>query len=123
MIELMKKALLMGLGVASLTKEKIEEMSRDFIEQGKLTQQEGEKLVDDLLAKAEESKKDLKKEIDNRVEEIITKMNLVRMSDLDEVKLQLQQLQESCAVAGAKKEIPSVRVIESEPVTKDPLSI
>lgn len=123
MIELMKKALLMGLGVASLTKEKIEEMSRDFIEQGKLTQQEGEKLVDDLLAKAEESKKDLKKEIDNRVEEIITKMNLVRMSDLDEVKMQLQQLQESCAVAGAKKEIPSVRVIESEPVTKDPLSI
>ena len=123
MIELMKKALLMGLGVASLTKEKIEEMSRDFIEQGKLTQQEGEKLVDDLLAKAEESKQDLKKEIDNRVEEIIKKMNLVRMSDLDEVKLQLQQLQESCAVAETEKEIPSVRVIESEPVTKDPLSL
>lgn len=123
MIELMKKALLMGLGVASLTKEKIAEMSRDFIEQGKLTQQEGEKLVDELFAKAEESKQDLKKEIDNRVEEIIKKMNLVRMSDLDEVKLQLQQLQESCAVAGAEKEIPAVRVIESEPVTKDPLSI
>ncbi len=123
MIELMKKALLMGLGVASLTKEKIEEMSRDFIEQGKLTQQEGEKLVDELLAKAEESKQDLKKEIDNRVEEIITKMNLVRMSDLDEVKLQLQQLQESCAVAGAEREIPSIRVIESESVPKDPFSI
>ncbi len=123
MIELMKKTLFMGLGVASLTKEKIEEMSRDFIEQGKMTQQEGEKLVDELLAKAEESKQDLKKEIDNRVEEIIKKMNLVRMSDLDEVKLQLQQLQESCTVAGAEKEIPSVRVIESEPVTKDPLSL
>ncbi|MDO8948486.1 MAG: hypothetical protein Q7U88_15235 [Desulfocapsaceae bacterium] len=95
MIELIKKAMLTGLGVASLTKEKIEEIGRDFVEQGKLSQQEGENLVEELLAKVEEAKEDIKKQIEERVEEIVKKMKLVRMSDLDELKLQIKELQES----------------------------
>lgn len=95
MIELIKKAMLTGLGVASLTKEKIEDIGRDFVEQGKLSQQEGEKLVEELLAKVEEAKEDIKKQIEERVEEIVKKMKLVRMSDLDELKLQIKELQES----------------------------
>ncbi|MBU4394522.1 MAG: hypothetical protein KKD78_05785 [Proteobacteria bacterium] len=95
MIELIKKAMLTGLGVASLTKEKIEEIGRDFVEQGKLSQQEGEKLVEELLAKVEEAKEDIKKQIEERVEEIVKKMKLVRMSDLDELKSQIKELQES----------------------------
>ncbi|MBA3007431.1 MAG: hypothetical protein KKB91_00730 [Proteobacteria bacterium] len=95
MIELIKKAMLTGLGVASLTKEKIEDIGRDFVEQGKLSQQEGEKLVEELLAKVEEAKEDIKKQIEERVEEIVKKMKLVRMSDLDELKSQIKELQES----------------------------
>jgi len=98
MIELIKKAMLTGLGVASLTKEKIEEIGRDFVEQGKLSQQEGEKLVDELLAKADESKQEIKKQIEERIEEILKKMNLVRMSDLDQLKLQIKELQDSRSV-------------------------
>ncbi|MDD3814533.1 MAG: hypothetical protein PHZ02_07780 [Desulfocapsaceae bacterium] len=95
MIELIKKAMLTGLGVASLTKEKIEEIGRDFVEQGKLSQQEGEKLVDEILAKVEEAKEDIRKQIEERVEEIVKKMNLVRQSDLEELKLQIKELQDS----------------------------
>lgn len=103
MIELIKKAMFTGLGVVSLTKEKIEEIGRDFVEQGKLSQQEGEKLVEELLAKAEESKLEIKKQIEDRVEEILKKMNLVRMSDLDELKVQIKELQDSRAVEEKKK--------------------
>ncbi len=95
MIELIKKAMLTGLGLASLTKEKVAEIGRDFIEQGKLSQQEGEKLMDELLAKVEESKQEIKKQVDERVEEILKKMNLARISDLDELKRQIKELQES----------------------------
>ena len=92
-----------GLGVASLTKEKVEEIGRDFIEQGKLSQQEGEKLMEELRARVDESKQEIKKQIENRVEEILKKMNLVRMSDLDELKLQIKELQESRALKEEKK--------------------
>lgn len=97
MIELIKKAMLTGLGVASLTKEKIEEIGRDFIDQGKLSQQEGEKLMEDLRTRADESKQEIKKQIEERVDEILRKMNLVKVSDLDELKRQIKELQDAQA--------------------------
>ena len=103
MIELIKKAMFTGLGVASLTKEKVEEIGRDFIEQGKLSQQEGEKLMEELRARADESKHEIKKQIESRVEEILKKMNLVRMSDLDELKLQIKELQDKRTVEENKE--------------------
>lgn len=97
MIELIKKAMLTGLGVASLTKEKIEEIGRDFIDQGKLSQQEGEKLMEDLRVRVEESKEEIKKQIEERVEEVLKKMNLVRSSELDDLKRQIKELQDAKA--------------------------
>jgi polyhydroxyalkanoate synthesis regulator phasin len=95
MIELIKKAMLTGLGVASLTKEKIEEIGRDFIDQGKLSQQEGEKLMEELRARVDESKEEIKKQIEERVEEVLKKMNLARSSELDELKRQIKELQDA----------------------------
>lgn len=102
MIELIKKAMFTGLGVASLTREKIEEIGRDFIEKGKLSQQEGEKLMDELLAKADESKQEIKKQIEERVDDILKKMNLVKVSEIEELKRQIKELQD--AQAGAQGE-------------------
>ncbi|MBW6520804.1 MAG: phasin family protein [Desulfoarculaceae bacterium] len=107
MIELIKKAMLTGLGMASLTKDKIEEIGRDFIEQGKLSQQEGEKLMEELRARAEESKLEIKKQIEQRIEEILKKMDLVRKSDLDDLKQQIKELQESHA--GLEKKEPFLK--------------
>jgi len=104
MIELIKKAMLTGLGVASLTKEKIEEIGRDFIDQGKLSQQEGEKLMEDLRVRVEESKEEIKKQIEERVEEVLKKMNLARSSEVDELKRQIKELQD--AQAGKEEHNP-----------------
>jgi len=95
MIELIKKAMLTGLGAASLTKDKIEEIGRDFIDQGKLSQQEGEKLMDDLRARVDESKEEIRKQIEERVTEILKKMDLARSSELDELKRQIRELQDA----------------------------
>jgi len=103
MIELIKKVMFTGLGVASLTKEKVEEIGRDFIEQGKLSQQEGEKLMEELSARADESKQEIKKQIEIRVEEILKKMNLVRLSDLDDLKAQIKELQDRRAAEENKE--------------------
>lgn len=104
MIELIKKAMLTGLGMASLTREKIEEIGRDFIDQGKLSHQEGEKLMEDLRARAEESKQEIKKQIEERVDEILKKMDLVKTSELDELKRQIAELQETTARLRAGEE-------------------
>ena len=95
MNELIKKTLLTGLGLAFLTKEKIEEMSKEFTEKGKLSEQEGKKLYDELLEKAEESKEDVKKQIETITKKSMKKMNLASRDDLLDLEKRLQNLIES----------------------------
>jgi polyhydroxyalkanoate synthesis regulator phasin len=49
MLELLRKSLLAGLGAGIITKEKAEETVREFVEQGKLSAEEGGQLVNRLL--------------------------------------------------------------------------
>ena len=95
MNELIKKTLLTGLGLAFLTKEKIEEMTKEFIEKGKLSEQEGKKLYDELLEKAEESKEDVKKQIETITKDTMKKMNLASRDELLDLEKRLQELIES----------------------------
>jgi polyhydroxyalkanoate synthesis regulator phasin len=92
MNEIIKKTLLTGLGLAFLTKEKIEEVTKEFVERGKLSQQEGEKLYDDLLAKAEESKEEVKKQIECITTETMKKMNLASRDEVQALEKRLQEL-------------------------------
>ena len=92
MIDLIKKAVLTGIGVASLTKEKIEEVSKEFIEKGKLSEDEGEKLVADMLKRAEDSRNSLEKQIKKNVDTTLGKMQLVRASDISGLKSEIESL-------------------------------
>lgn len=95
MIELVKKALLTGVGVAALSKEKIEDLAKDFVEKGKLTEQEGKKLVDQLLSSSEEARQDLQKQIEGKVQAVLEKMDLAKKSDLEALKLEIEELRKT----------------------------
>lgn len=92
MIELVKKTLLTGVGVAALTKEKIEEVAKDFVEKGKMTEQEGRDLVDDLVKRSDESRIELQKLIEGKVQTILEKMDLAKKSEVDALKNEIEEL-------------------------------
>ena len=92
MIELVKKALLTGVGVAALSKEKIEDLAKEIVERGKMTDQEGKKLVDQLLSSSEEARQDLQKQIEEKVQTVLDKMDLAKKSDIDALKLEIEEL-------------------------------
>ena len=95
MIDLVKKTLLTTVGVAALTKEKIEELTKDFVEKGKMTEKEGRTLVDDLLARSEESRIEFQNQVESRVQTVLDKMDLVKKSELDALKLEVEELRQS----------------------------
>jgi polyhydroxyalkanoate synthesis regulator phasin len=92
MIDLIKKAMFTGIGVATLTRDKIEEISREFIEKGKLSESEGKKLVDDLMTKSEKAKNDAKDQVEGYVKMALNKMDLASSSELDELKKEIAEL-------------------------------
>ena len=95
MIDLVKKAMFTGLGVMSLTKEKVEEIAGEFVAKGKLSEQEGKKLVQDILERSEESKGELKKQIELAVQTTLAKMDIATKSDMEGIKDELAELKES----------------------------
>jgi polyhydroxyalkanoate synthesis regulator phasin len=100
MIDLIKKTVLTGMGVLSLTKEKIDEFSRELIEKGKLSEQEGEKFIQEMRKRAEESKEALMKQTDRMVEASLNKMQLAKVSDVEKLQSEIVSL---------RKEIEALR--------------
>ncbi len=95
MIDLVKKAMFTGIGMMSLSKEKVEEIAGEFVEKGKLSEQEGKNLVSDLLKRSEESKGELKKQIEAAVKSTVAKMDIATKTDIEALKSDLAVLRDS----------------------------
>ena len=93
MIDLIKKTMFAGIGLAALTKEKVEEIAKEFVEKGKVSEQEGKKIVDDLVARSEESREAVRKLIDERIQVAFQKMDIARSSEINALKSQIDDLQ------------------------------
>ena len=91
MIDLIKNAFYTGLGAAELTKEKLEELAKEMVEKGKVSESEMKKFVDDAIAKSEERKEQLKKQLEKISEETLKKMNLASRDDLDALEKRLTE--------------------------------
>ncbi len=100
MSDLFKKAMYMGVGMAELTREKLEEFSREMIEKGELSEKEGRRLVDEMLRKSEEARKSLEKKVDATVEKALGRINIATRDDLEELE---KKLNRKIAALKAKK--------------------
>ena len=90
MFELVKKTMFTGLGLAYMTKEKIEERSKDLIEKWKLSEKEGKELMDELKKKSDEAKKEAQQHVEKLVEETLEKMNVATKDDLKNLEERLR---------------------------------
>lgn len=93
MKEILKNVVLAGIGAAFLTKEKVEELQKDLIEKGKMTQDEGRQFVDELVKKAEMTKDQLELWVNKKVEDRLKQLNLVTKDEFKELERKIEELQ------------------------------
>lgn len=92
MKELLKDILYLGAGAAFMTKEKLEELRKELVEKGKMTQEEGKQFVDELLQRSEDVKGDIEKKVKEAVDEQMKKMNIATLNDIDELRAEIEKL-------------------------------
>jgi polyhydroxyalkanoate synthesis regulator phasin len=107
MIELIKKAVLTGVGVAALTKEKVEELSQDIVEKTKMSESEGEKFVKEMLARADESKEAIKEQTDKVVKNVLGKMQLAKSEEVEALKKEIEMLRSDIERLQQKGDTPA----------------
>ena len=82
MIDLIKKTMLAGVGLAAMTKDKVEELAEELTEKGELSEKEAKELVEDLLKRSKQAKKDLNKKMEDVVTKVLKKMDVATKQDI-----------------------------------------
>jgi len=92
MIDLIKRTLLTGVGLAVLTKEKVEELGKELVEQAKLSETEGKEFVDNLMAQSEAARKDLESRVNSAVQKAVSGLNLATRDELSKLSARVEEL-------------------------------
>ena len=94
MLDIARKAILVGIGLASMTKDKIEESAKKIAEEEKLSEEEGRKLAEDLLKRSDEARKNLKDQVEKFVENTLKKLDSPSREDLQKLEERIKKLEE-----------------------------
>jgi len=86
--EIVKKAMLVGLGAQEKAKEFVEEL----VKAGELSKSEASTLVKEWTSKAEESTKEFDKRVKETVANILEKLNIPSREDMEKLEKKIQAL-------------------------------
>ena len=90
-----KKMGLFGLGLISLTQEKIEEFSQEMIKKGEISREEGRRFVKEVLSEQEKQMKDLENKIDEKVKETLKKSGVAMKNDISSLEKKIEDLEKT----------------------------
>jgi len=92
MLSIIEKGLLTGIGFAAMTKDKVENLAKELIEKGGLSEKEGQALIDDLLKRSEEAQKDLEARVVELVRGAMEKLEVATKKDLAQLEAKIERL-------------------------------
>ena len=110
MFEIFKKSLFAGLGLAVVTKAKLESVLEKLVEEGKMSRDEAEKMGQELLESGEKQWEDFETKLKETVKGFLENMDLSKASDLKKLEkkvkaldMRLKSLEEPKEKKAAKK--------------------
>lgn len=89
---ILKKTVLAGLGVYSMSKERAQEFMQELVKRGELSKDEGPKFVKAMMEKADEEVAFLKKLIDQRIDAALERVRPSHEDELQKINRKLDKL-------------------------------
>ena len=95
MFDVINKAFLVGVGLAAMAGEKVEELAKELAEKGKLSGAEARKLADNMVKKSAKARKELNTQIEKWTEQAIHKMHLPTKDDIGRIEARIAKLEKA----------------------------
>ena len=92
MPDLIKKTLLAGVGLALKTWDEVEDLAKELVDKGKMTEKDGSKFIKDLQKRYEETQKKLEARVEKTVKDFLKKADVVTGDELKAVKKEVREL-------------------------------
>ena len=93
MIDIVKKTMLAGVGMAVVTKDKVLESLDEFVEKGKLTRDEAVAMSDKIVEEGKEQTEKAKTEASKLFTEMLQRANLVTKDQYDALEARVTELE------------------------------
>ncbi|MBI5869830.1 MAG: hypothetical protein HZB44_02565 [Actinobacteria bacterium] len=91
--ELMEKVLLLGVGAASLTRDKVDELANELVKRGQMTKEEGEAFIKEAAGSAKESGANIKEMASDTYQDTLRAMGVATREHVDELDHRLTVLE------------------------------
>jgi polyhydroxyalkanoate synthesis regulator phasin len=122
MDELFKKFIYTGVGLVSTTFEKFQSSVEKLVDEDKISQEEGKKMVDDLFKNTEAKREEFEAKMKKVVEEVLVRMNLATQTQLQEVQDRLAVVETQLGIevpekkeeSKSKKKAPKKEAVAAE---------
>lgn len=93
MFDLIKKTYLAGLGLVSMTTEKVEELVDDLIKRGEVAEKDRSKAVNDIINRVQEEQDKLYQTVRDYVKKVVHDMGLPTRDEYIELQKQIAELE------------------------------
>lgn len=118
MLDLIKKSMMAGVGLALKAVDEIEEMVKDLEKKGKMSELDGKKFLQDLRKKYDEAHSKIEAKVELTGKEFFKKVNVVTADDLVGLKKEIRELKKANISSGEelnalRKEIGELKEILS----------
>lgn len=97
MMEFMKKVMFTSMGLAAMTRDKVEELAKEFANQAHLSNEKGKEFVDELVARSEKARKELESNVQRMVNDRLRQANIATHEDVAQLNARLEQLEKLLA--------------------------
>jgi polyhydroxyalkanoate synthesis regulator phasin len=104
MFEIFKKSLFAGLGLAVVTKTKLENVLEKLVEEGKLSRDEAEKMGKELLDSGEKQWTDFESRLQETIKGFLDNMDICKSSDAKKLEKKIKALNLRLKAVEGKKE-------------------
>ncbi len=94
MLELVKKTVLAGAGLAVLTAERLEGLFAEWVKKGEITEQEAKEAVADLTEKSKQARRDLEDWLEKQVARALGRLSLPTRMEIEELERRIARLEQ-----------------------------
>lgn len=91
--DLLKRVLMLGIGAASLTREKIEALVDELVKKGELTREEGREMVEKATGRAREEGATIKEKFSETYQDALGSMGVATSEQVGELERRITVLE------------------------------
>ena len=102
-MDIIRKTVLLGLGLISLTKEKAEGVVDDLVRRGEVASEDRYRAVDSLLKEAEKQEEELNRRMTGSVHKVMADLGIPTKKDMDEILRTLKSIEQKLSSPDDRK--------------------